>query len=136
MAEIVDLSQFRKKPVPTVLELAEACSEQLLSDWERAAKSNKLSEFFSTSAMWADEKLNYLHDLNATASLESKCQMQVGVVSPGILNEQQFGWRAYFYLGGKQIFTPDLPFESYARCFNLLLFQKLKRELVRNGYSV
>ncbi len=118
------------------MELASLCTDQLLSDWEQAAKSNKLNSFFAASSMWADENLSYLHDLNVVARLEERVGIQIGVVAPGILNEQQFGWRAYFMLGGKQIYTPDMPFESYARCFNLLLYQKLKRELIRNGYVV
>ena len=134
MADIINLADRRKKEKPTVAELAESAISFISSDWERFARNNRLNDFFiSMAGVWAEESVNYLSDLNAVAKIESKLRMNVVVRSP--YGHGHLGWRASFALKSGSVTTPDLPFETYARCFNILLFIKLKRDLVLNDMT-
>ncbi len=128
MAEIFNIADHRKKEKPTLKELTDASVEFISNDWERFARNNRLNDFFVQMAgVWADQTINYLSDLNAIALIESKLGMCVIVRAP---YGPAIGWRGSFMLKNATVTTPDLPFEAYARCFNVLLYIKLKKDLV------
>lgn len=126
-----DLLQFVPKPkakTASVQDLAAYSSEVIQLDWEKYSRSNKLNEYFieSTSA-YADLAKVYTQDLNAVASLEDVIGLQAQILSPGFSG--QSGWLAGFRVQDQIVATPYFDTESYARCFNVLLYLKLKREL-------
>lgn len=134
MGEVIQIGQ-RRGPRPSVELLASNCTSSLLGDWEKAAKSNRLNDFFTSNCAFTKDNTNYLHDLDAVAALEQNIGMTVGVAMPGILERPQLGWRAYFKLADTIVETPDMPYEAYARCFGVLLHQRLKHELLKHGYT-
>lgn len=135
MGEVIELGK-RRGPRPSPELLAANCTSALLESWEKAAKSNRLNDFFTSScAFTRGPSVNYLQDLGEVAVLEQQIGMTVGMAMPGILERPQLGWRAYFKLADAIIETPDMPYEAYARCFGVLLHQRLKHELLRHGYT-
>jgi hypothetical protein len=78
--------------------------------------------------------VNYLEDLNELSSVEQKIHLEPQIVSPGFdVLGNALGWIAAFRLNGVIVSTPFMLNEGYARCFNILLFLKLKRELHTHG---
>ena len=137
MADIIDIASRRKPAPPTVQELANACVEEIQSNWEKMARGNRLNEFFIQSTpSWSQPSVNYLEDLNSLSSVEMKIGLDPQVVAPGFSPDNALGWIGAFRLNGIVVATPFLVNEQYARCFLILLFLKLKRSLVTNGILV
>ena len=133
MAEIINIADRRKKERPSLKELVDGASEFISNDWEKFARNNKLNDYFvSMVGVWAEQNINYMSDLNAIAKMEARLGMCVVVRAP---YGPALGWRASFMLKTGTATTPDMPFETYARCFNILLFIKLKRDLVLNDMT-
>ena len=131
MADIINIADHRKKEKPSVKQIVDAAIDYITADWERFARNNRLNDFFVSGAgVWADPSINYLSDLNAVAKIEGRLGVSVIIRSP--YGRGQFGWRASFVLKNSTVTTPDMPFETYARCFNILLFIKVKKDLVVN----
>jgi hypothetical protein len=136
MGDVIELGK-RREPKPSPELLAANCTSALLESWEKAAKFNRLNDFFTSSCAFTQgSNINYLNDLNEVAAVEQQIGMTVGIAMPGILERPQLGWRAYFKLAGTVIETPDMPYEAYARCFGILLHQRLKHELLKHGYKL
>lgn len=140
MADIIDLASRRKTQLtkPSVLELAQTCLEEIQMNWEKMARSNRLNEFFIQSTPpYSQVAVNYLENLNALSTIELKVGLDPQITSPSFSADvRTIGWVAAFRLNGIVISTPFLVNEQYARCFNILLFLKLKRALVTNGIPV
>lgn len=139
MAEVIDLSKHRKPPIehPTIEQLAALASEEIAGNWERFARNNRLNDYFASSTpTWSNPHTNYLGDLNAVAIIESKINIAVAVSAPGHAGVSQLGWVASFKINGITIATPFMVCEAYARCFNILLFLKLGRELTQRGITI
>lgn len=139
MAEIIDIASRRKPPPekPSLESLASWCIEDIQGNWERFARNNRLNEFFVTSVpVWAQPNVNYLEDLNALSIIEQKIHLEPQLVAPGFSPDNALGWIGAFRMNGIVVATPFMVNEQYARCFNILLFLKLKRELVTNGIPV
>lgn len=139
MADIIDIASRRKPEVvkPTVREVADHSVEEIQGNWEKFARNNRLNEFFIQSIpTWGDATKNYLEDLNALSSVEMKIGLEPQVVAPGFSPDNSLGWLASFRINGQCITTSWMVSEQYARCFNILLFLKVKRELVTNGIPV
>lgn len=134
MADIISLEAHRRKASPPVAELVQLAIDDLVDDWARFAKVNRLNDFFTDAAgVWTEAGVSYLSDLNAIAAIEGKVGLLPIIRAP--ITEEQLGWQAAFYTKTTKVHTPNLPFETYARCFNVLLFLKLKRDLLANGYT-
>jgi hypothetical protein len=139
MADVIEISSFRKpKPTkPTTQELSVFCTDQIQQNWERFARGNQLNDFFiSNLPSYAQPSVNYLEDLNALSGIEQKIGLEPQVCAPGVSPDNALGWIAAFRVNGAMVATPFMPTEQYARCFNILLFLKLKRELVTNEIPV
>ena len=139
MADIITLADRRKKPVekPTVEELALQCVETIADEWEVFARNNRLNDYFIQHApQWAKDKVDYLSDITALSVIESKIKLGLFLASPEAAADTQLGWVAGFKLNGVRVQTPPMAFEAYARCFNILLFLKLGRELTQNGIPI
>jgi hypothetical protein len=139
VAEIIDISTRFKKPAPkpTVTELAQFCADEILSHWEKFASNNRLNDYFTSSTpMYCKGGVNYLEDLNALSLVEQKIYLEPQVVAPGFNEKNALGWIAAFRLNGVIVATPFMVSEQYARCFNILLFLKLKRELQTHGIAL
>jgi hypothetical protein len=133
MADVVNIADFRreKKPQPSASEIAAFSVTSVMAEWERFAKSNKLSEFVNSSlGAYAKPFTNYLANLTEIAAVEEKIGLSPGVWAPGVTGGVQFGWRASFRFGEVLVETPDMASEAYARCCNILIFQKIKREFI------
>ena len=135
---IINLADHRKVPQGrTIEELAVECSEEISGNWERFARNNRLSDYFTQSTpSWSDPKGNYLSDLNALSVIESKINIVMALCSPGSNGASQIGWIASFKLNTVRVETPLMLSEAYARCFNILLFLKLGRELTQAGIPI
>jgi hypothetical protein len=140
MADVINLSDRRKKPPPTLEELAAFCVEQVMEEWERFAKANRLNDFFINRAgLTAKQRVNYLSDLNEVAQLEKTIKLEPCIMAPDMAGS--LGWRASFKVhepltasSPEKIYivqTPDMPSEGYARCCNILIFKKLSREMLQ-----
>lgn len=128
MADIIHLSAHRPKVRPSIDQVLAEATDFITSDWERFARSNRLNDYFvSLAGVRADASINYLSDLNAISRMESRLGMTVTVTAP---QRGTIGWRASFALKTTHSTTPDLPFETYARCFSILLYIKVKRDLL------
>jgi hypothetical protein len=132
VAEIIDLESRRKKPPPPKpSEIVSFCTDAVMTDWERFAKTNKLNEFVQQSlGIYSVPSTNYLSNRDKVAEVEDKIGLLPGIWAPGINGPAQLGWRACFRFGEILVETPDMTSELYARCCNLLIFLKLKREVV------
>lgn len=134
MGEIINLSDRRKKDTPSLQELIETASSFIAQDWERYAKINRLNDYFvDATAACSEERISYLNDLNSISAMEQKLGMRVVVKSP--LHREHLGWRASFALKTATVTSLEMPFETYARCFSILLFIKLKRDLLAAGMA-
>lgn len=138
MGDVIDaISKFQKKSEPSFTEMVVYCTDELLANWEKFAQLNQLNEFFCSNVAYTKSEVNYLQDLNEIAALERRHGLAIGVWMPDVLaGPKHMGWKAGFVIHQKTVLTPDMPYETYARCFNLLLFQKLKRVLLQHGYNV
>jgi hypothetical protein len=137
MINVISLDSRRKSaPVkPTVQQVIEFCVEDILDHWEKFASNNRLNDYFIASVpSWTNQSINYLEDLTAVSIIEQKIDLPVQVVAPGFGSaEDPFpGWIASFRLNGEIITTPFMVSEVYARCFNIMLYLKIRRELVSN----
>ena len=140
MADIITLADHRKKPEEklTIEQLASECVAAIAGDWERFARNNRLNDYFlQHTPQWTREKVDYLSDLSALSVIENKIGLGLYLVSPeASASTSQLGWVAGFKLNGVRFETPPMAFEAYARCFNILLFLKLGRELTQNGIPI
>lgn len=137
-AKVFDFEAKRKSRVekPSIEQLIQDCLEDLHGNWERFARNNRLNDFFVSSVpTWAKQHTNYLENLSELALLEAKIGIEPQIISPGFTAES-LGWIATFRINGKIVSSPFMISECYARCFNILMYLKLKRELVTNGISV
>jgi hypothetical protein len=132
MADVINLDAHRKKrPLPSAQEVALFCTDEVMGNWERFAKTNKLNDFIVQSlGIYATPSTNYLANRDLVAELEDKVGLLPGVWAPGINGGEQLGWRACFRFGEVLVETPDMASELYARCCNLLIFLKVKREMM------
>jgi hypothetical protein len=139
VADIITLSDHRKPPIehPTIEQIAATCSEEIAGNWERFARNNRLNDYFTSSTpSWSVSNTNYLADLNALSAVEGKINISISISSPGQLGRAQIGWVASFRINKVAIFTPVMVCEAYARCFNILLFLKVGRELTQRGIRI
>lgn len=131
MAQIINLSDFKNGPKLTVEELIIECAEEVSEAWEYHARNNRLNKHFLESVpTWTDYNVNYLQDLNAVSAVEVKIGLTLTLSAPGS-NPASLGWVAGFSFYGRKVETPYMVSEQHARCFNVLLFQKLGREQTR-----
>jgi len=132
VADVINLDDHRKKkPPPSPQEVVAFCTEDVMTNWERFAKSNKLNDFVHQSlGIYAISFTNYLANRDKVAEAEDKIGLLPGIWAPGINGPSQLGWRACFRFGDVLVETPDMASELYARCCNMLIFLKVKREMV------
>lgn len=135
MSNVIDMFSARKpQVVPTLEVLAAKCIDDISDNWERFARNNRLNDFFlSCIPHWAIPQINYLSDINAISVIESKLGLAVIVNAPGTSPSSKLGWIAGFQIKGENVETPVMMCEAYARCFNIILFLKLSRELTNHG---
>lgn len=128
---VIDASErFRRSPAkPSIEELGNFAIEEIGSYWEKFASNNRLNDYFlQQTPLWSQSSINYLEDVTALGILEQKIGLDPQVIAPGF-GTDQLGWVAAFRLKGIVIATPFMLSEAYARCFNILLFLKLKRDI-------
>lgn len=139
MADVIDIASRRRavSVLPTMQTLIAHCVEEIQSNWEKMARNNRLNDFFIQSTpSYSQPSINYLEDLNSLSAVEMKIGLDPQVIAPGFSPDNALGWVSAFRMNGVVVATPFLVNEQYARCFNVLLFLKLKRTLVTNGILV
>lgn len=137
MADVIDISTRFKKQKPTLQEIFQNAIEEISGNWERFAANNRLNDFFVQCVpTWAQPELNYLDDLMALSSIERKIHLEPQIIAPGFNVDNALGWVAACRINGMIIATPFMPSEAYARAFNILLYLKVKRDLVTNQIPV
>ena len=130
MADIIDFTSKRKQktkesPKVTFEEVVYDTIDDLLGDWERMARKNKLNEFFIAalpSFIDPQSKQNFMKDLNAIADLEKNLHLMLVIHAPGTIEPQQVGWVVQFTVRETIVSTPDMATEGYARCFAVLAY--------------
>ena len=139
MADIISLSDHRKKPEekPTIETIVMSSLESIAGDWERFARNNRLNDYLRQAApQWTKDNVDYLSDLNALSIIENKINLGLYLVSAEAAAKNQLGWVAGFKISGVRAETPPMAFEAYARCFNILLFLKVSREMTQNKIPI
>lgn len=132
MAEVISLSEHRKKNRPDVTEAAKKVVNSVMADWEKFAKINRLNEYFiSAASVWTTAGTSYLNDLNAISDIEKMVGLPVIIRAP--FEKEHLGWKASFAIKNGIVSTPEMPFETYVRCFNILVYIQFKREMVLHG---
>jgi hypothetical protein len=127
MADIINLADRRKKEAPAIRDIVDDAISYVSDEWEKNARANRLNEYVADALkVWSANDVMYTQGLNAISNVEGALGMVIIVKSP---YNGQIGWKAGFVTKSLTCFTPDLPFESYARCFNVLVFLKVKRDL-------
>jgi len=135
LADVIDFAARKKAAAPSVETIIHNCIEEIEGNWERFARNNRLNDYFLQSTpAWAEEDIDYLSDLNAISRMEMKINLLP-------LIQVRTGWLAGFTLtwtvDGEAhehgVQTPMMFTEPYARCFNILLCLKLRRELGQAG---
>lgn len=133
MSNVIDLFGAKKPQAPTLEVLVAKCTDDISENWQRFAKNNRLNDFFlSCIPHWAIPQINYLSDINAISVIESKLGLAVIVNAPGTSPSSKLGWVAGFQIKDVNVETPVMMCEAYARCFNIILFLKLSRELTNH----
>lgn len=138
-ANVVNLAERRKtKPVmPSLLELATFISDEILDYWTKAAKLNRLNDYFvSCTPSFSQPEINYLEDLNAISGIEQRIGLHPQTMSPEFGIETIPGWVAAFRINAQTIASPFLASEALVRCFNILLFLRLHRDLKVHNITV
>ena len=138
MGNVIDFTARRLKEQPkpvTMEELMANAVDLLLIDWEKMARNNRLNDYFKKSVPQVDKdtKTNYMSDLNEIAALELNIELFPMVFFPGTVDRKQLGWIVQFFLGKTRISTPELASETYARCFAILMYLKMKRDAIEAG---
>lgn len=135
MSNVIDMFSPKKpREVPSIEVLAVRCVDDISENWERFARNNRLNDFFMKSIpSWAAPGLNYVSNLNAVSVVETKLGLSFILYAPGTSPSSKLGWVASFEIKGVKVETPVMVCEAYARCFNILLFLKLSRELTNHG---
>jgi hypothetical protein len=134
VSNVIDLFPRKPREFLTLEDLAIHSTDEISENWERFAKNNRLNDYFLQAVpLWSLPQLNYLSDLNAISSVESKINLSPIINSPETSESSKLGWVAGFFIRGVRIETPVMMCEAYARCFNILLFLKLSRELTNHG---
>jgi hypothetical protein len=129
MADVISLAEHRKKNKPDVQEVARKVVDTVTVEWERFAKINRLNEYFvSTLQVWTQPGVAYLSDLNGISAVEAKAGLAPIIRAP--FEPAHMGWKASFSIKNGIVSTPEMPFETYARCFNVLVYITFKREMV------
>lgn len=134
MGEVISF-QLRAKPVPTWDELVAACTQSLLDDWEKMAQGNRLNDYFKAvlpNLTSREVVSNYMADLNGAATIERKLDMWPVIYFPGTCDNN--GWVIVTNLGSFSFKTPEFANEAYARCFNILLFIRVKQAAISAGF--
>jgi len=135
MAEVIDFAAAAgKRKKPSITEIVGYCTDEILQDWARFATNNKLNEYFTSCIpTYCRFDVNYLDDLTSLSYIEAKAKIDVQVISPGFQTENVLGWIAATRVRGEVVATPPMVNENYARCFNILLYLKVKREVNKHG---
>lgn len=135
MSNVIDMFGPKKpREIPSLEILVASCCEEISENWERFARNNRLNDYFlSNVPLWAMPQLNYLSDLNAISVVENKLGMGLLLNAPETSPSSKLGWVAGFEIKEVKVETPVMMCEAYARCFNILLFLKLSRELTNHG---
>jgi hypothetical protein len=139
MAEIINIADRRKKTTvtPTVQEVAQFAIEEIDTHWGKFASNNRLNDYFvQYTPSWSQTNVNYLEDLTALSVLERKIHLEPQIIAPGFSPDNALGWVAAFRMNGVVVATPFMMSEAYARCFNVLLYLKVKRDLLANGIQI
>ena len=140
MADIINLADRRKQldiQPPTIKQLTEKCIDEISHNWEKFARGNRLNDYFMQSVFnWTSPGIDYLSDINALSQIELKINLTLALLAPGAAGKSQLGWIAGFTINSNRIETPFMLSEAYARCFNILLFLKLRRELTQHGIII
>lgn len=131
MSNVVDI--FAHRPKPRERSLTEAITliaDDVLTGWEKHARNNKLHEFFMSQVPSHCKSTSIqLVDLNLISGIEQKLNMRTQITSPEFQSENNLGWIAGFRFNDLTYESPPMVNEAYARCFAILMFLKMKREL-------
>lgn len=133
MGEVISF-QSRTKPVPSWNEIVATCTDALLHEWEKMAQGNRLNDYFKAALpnLTSHEIIsNYMSDLNGAAAIERKLNIWPVIYFPGTLDND--GWMVLTNIGTFSFQTPEFGTEAYARCFNILLFVRVKQAAISVG---
>ncbi len=137
MAEINDLSEFRKKK-----ELAkykesrehsqtafQSTVDKVLLEWEDAWFHNSIDQYISHRL---GVKKKDVFNLNALSNVEKALGMEIALFYPRALQHNMNGFIAGFNHKKYALATPEMASEAEARVLNILLFLEI-RELEKQG---
>lgn len=137
MAEIKDLSSFRKKKEHQVKKESrehqqsefQKAVDYILTDWEAAYLNGRLAEYISSRLGIG---LKDAFDLNVIARVEKSLGMEIALFHPNALPSNPNGYIAGFNHSKFALATPEMPSEVDARAINILLFLEVS-EMSKQG---
>jgi hypothetical protein len=148
LGEVIDLAARRaarteaKRAEPekrSIVDLAGDSIDSIESDWLKMTKKNRLNDYFKASLatiIGNENDDNFMFDLNPVSRIESKIGLYPQVYAPGTLNPKQIGWIVQFFVGEERVSTPERAYETYARCFGILMYVRLKRAALEAGHII
>lgn len=120
------------KPKLELSQVIELATDELLEDWNRMVRVNRINEFIrSLLPQSTNSEVNYTSDLNAVSKLELNFGLSPMIYFPGTAYKEQLGWIVQLAYDDQMIRTPELASESSARAFAVLLFLKVRTALNR-----
>ena len=142
MSKIVDFNKFK-----AAAELAKSSTiendsdknksvfimviSEMTEEWQDYATVDNLNQYILDvfRDKLIDRSLDYTGSLDSISKLEQHLRFNPMVLGPGATVGNSLGWGAGFYLNGNLYGTPEFSTEIHARCFNLILWVKLKEAL-------
>lgn len=130
---VLEFKPKKKKIQVDVNQIIDDCTDIIFDDWAKHYRAGTLNEYIVESVpTWCAPDFNYVGDLSAIADVQEKMEMAFQVISPGIEFEKGKhlgGWICLFRIADTLANTPPMITEAHARCFAVLLRQKIAREL-------
>lgn len=104
---------------------------EIIYMWQDNAIKNSLNKFIRSRLpphVRGPHETDYVNDLNAQSTIETKLNMQVGIFHPGCTAANPNSWMVGFYKN-KQMFTvpAEMISESYARALNIVMFVEFEK---------
>jgi hypothetical protein len=126
MADVIKFTP-RARVIPFE-KIVEEATDDVSSNWERHVRVNLLNDYIHDQLPFTNGKRrSFTTNLNDVSWACDTSGMTYAVFSPGSLSNNLMGWVCIITIDGKQVSTPPMANELYARIFAVLLYGKIRR---------
>lgn len=128
MADIIKFTP--KTRVIPFEQIVEEATDDVSSNWERHVRVNLLNDYIHDQLPFPNgRRRSFTTNLNDVAWACDASGMTYAVFAPGALANNLMGWVTIITIEGRQVSTPPMANELYARIFAVLLYGKIKRTM-------